>query len=479
MADSKSPTSSPAPTGPRVGEHAIVIGASVAGLLAARVLSDSYDRVTVLDRDTLPEGLTENRRAVPQGYHAHGLQLGGQAALEELLPGFMAEAISEGSAPLRPGIDMRFRIGGHDLPRVDAGAKAAVSSRPVLEGIVRRRVGAIENVAIRDRVNVVGLLDDRGRVAGVRAVGHAPGSPDETLPADLVVAASGRGGKVPAWLESMGYERPEEERVEVDIRYSSRVLKLRPGAVGDDAIILNAAYPGRARGVAALVEESGNWNVTLYGYGPDHRPPTDGEEFKAFAATVADPSFAAAIEQSEPVSEVFTHAYPAGVRRRYERMKRFPAGLLVMGDAMCSFNPIYGQGMTVAALEAVELGRCLRDGDRRLAKRFFKAASGPVEHAWKLSAGADLAMPEVDAVASLPDRLVGRYLDRFVAAAADDAALTRLFFEVTGMIAPVTKLLSPATMLRVRRVNRRHAPAGEGVVAQGTPAPAGAAAAHA
>jgi 2-polyprenyl-6-methoxyphenol hydroxylase-like FAD-dependent oxidoreductase len=466
MADSKQTTSSVTPA-PRIGEHAIVIGASVAGLLAARVLSDSYDRVTVLDRDTLPEGRLENRRAVPQGYHAHGLQLGGQAAIEDLLPGYHDEALAAGSTRFRPGLDTRFCIGGHDLARVSAGPDAVFSSRKVIEGIIRRRVGAIANVTLRDRIGVVGFVDDGGRVRGVRALDAAPGSTVLTLRADLVVAASGRGGKVRAWLESMGYDKPAEERIGVDIRYSSRILKLRDGAVGDDTLILNGAHPGRARGVAALVEEGGAWNVTLYGYGPDHRPPSDAAEFNAFAATVTDPEFAAAIEQADPVSDVFTHGYAAAVRRRYDRMKRFPEGLLVMGDAMCSFNPIYGQGMSVAALEAVELRRCLRAGDRKLAKRFFKAARRPVEQAWKLSTGADLAMPEVDEVAALPDRLVGRYFERFLAAAAHDGELTRTFINVTGLVAPMTKLLSPATMLRVRRVNRRHAAVAAAPAAQG------------
>lgn len=458
MADSTQHSSATADRAPRAGEHAIVIGASVAGLLAARVLADSYDRVTLLDRDTLPATLDEPRRAVPQGYHAHGLQFGGQVALEQLLPGFRDEVVSEGSAPLRPGLDMRFNIGGHDLPRVKIELDAAVSSRPMIEGVIRRRVAAIRNVTIRDRVAVAGLVDDGGRVGGVRTLDRAPGSVERTLRADLVVAASGRGGKVPAWLASMGYDKPAEERVAVDIMYASRRLRMRPGALGTDTIILNAARPGRARGVAALVEEGGTWNVTLYGYGPEHRPPSAAEDFVAWAATVADPEFAAEIARAEPAGPVYTHGYAAGVRRRYDRVRRFPEGLLVMGDAMCSFNPIYGQGMTVGALEAVALQRCLRTGDRKLAKRFFKAARGPVAHAWKLSSGADLAMPEVDAVAALPDRLVGRYLDRFMAAAAHDGELTRIFMEVTGMIAPVTRLLSPAAMLRVRRVNRQHAP---------------------
>jgi 2-polyprenyl-6-methoxyphenol hydroxylase-like FAD-dependent oxidoreductase len=438
-------------TAPRAGEHAIVIGASMAGLLAARVLSDSYDRVTVLDRDRLPDGVTENRKAVPQGRHAHGLQLGGQVALEDLLPGFRDETMDEGAPALRPGIDMRFKLAGNDIARTPVGETGSVASRPLIEGVVRRRVRAIENVTVVDRCGVVDLLSADGRVTGVLAQDRAPGSKPVEVRADLVVAASGRGGRVPKWLEAMGYERPAEERVDVDIMYASRNLRMRPGALGDDTIILDAAFPGRPRGVAMLADENGTWNVTLYGYGEDHRPPTDAEGFTAFAATVTDPDVAAAIAQAEPANEIATHGYPASVRRRYEKLRRFPAGLLVMGDAMCSFNPIYGQGMTVAALEAVALRDCLREGDAKLAKRFFKAAHGPVDHAWKLSTGGDLALPEIEQTAPLPDRIVNRYMERLVATAAHDEVVARTFFEVTGMLRPPTALLAPAIARRVLR----------------------------
>jgi 2-polyprenyl-6-methoxyphenol hydroxylase-like FAD-dependent oxidoreductase len=168
--------------------------------------------VTVLDRDRLPEGLTENRRAVPQGRHAHGLQLGGQVALEQLLPGFRDETMAAGAPALRPGTDMRFKLAGNDVSRAAIDIEGSVASRPLVEGIIRRRVRALANVTVRDRCGVVDLLSEDGRVTGVRACDRAPGSQEVELRADLVVAASGRGGRVPAWLEAMGYERPAEER---------------------------------------------------------------------------------------------------------------------------------------------------------------------------------------------------------------------------------------------------------------------------
>jgi 2-polyprenyl-6-methoxyphenol hydroxylase-like FAD-dependent oxidoreductase len=203
--------------------------------------------------------------------------------------------------------------------------------------------------------------------------------------------------------------------------------------------------------MALFLEEHDRWLLTLYGYGAEHRPPTDDDAFIGFAATVADPDVLTAIQEAQPLDEITTHAYPAGVRRRYERLRRFPEGLLVIGDAICSFNPIYGQGLTVAALQAEALARCLEQGERQLARRFFKAASRPVDHAWKLSTGADLALPEVDARAALPDRIVSRYIARLLPVAAHDEHVARAFIEVTGLVKPPTSLLHPAIAARVLR----------------------------
>lgn len=448
----------PAPS--RLGEHAIVVGASVAGLLAARVLSEFYGRVTVLDRDALPAGVGEGRRAVPQGKHIHGMQPGGQLALEELFPGFCAEARAAGAPPLAFGLEMRFRIGGRLLARVDLPGDYCLTSRELLEGLVRRRVRALANVALRDRCAVLGLVgggggDDGGRVAGVRARHREPGAPEATLRGDLVVAATGRGAKVAAWLEELGWPRAAEERVDVDILYASRYLRLRAGALGRDRVVLDDAHGGRPRGIAAQSVEGDRWIVTLYGYGPAHHPPRDDAGWRAFAATVADPEVVDALEAAEPLGEIDMHAFPAGVRRRYDRLERFPEGLLVIGDAMCSFNPIYGQGMSVAALEAVALRRVLLEGDRGLAERWFAAARAPVEDAWELAAGADQALPELGLHVPLRDRLANRYVDRLIAAAEHDATLARIVYDVTGMLAPPDRLLAPSTVRRVLRAVAR------------------------
>jgi len=449
-----------APRHQRIGEHALVIGGSLAGLLAARVLSDSYDRVTVLDRDTLPAGLSDHRRGIPQARHVHTLRLGGQEAVEELLPGLRDEALAAGARPMRGGTDMRVRVAGHRVSRVPVGSDYVVASRSLLEGLVRRRVRALPNVTVRDRCDVLALCAEGGRITGVRARDRAAGSEEQMLRADLVVAASGRGGRVPAWLEALGYERPGEQRVDVDIVYVSRLLRLPPGALGTDRFVLDSPSPERPRGMVMITQEGEGdcWILTLFGYGAPQHPPTDAADFNAFAATVADPDVLAAIEQAEPLDKIVTHAYPASVRRRYDRLRRFPEGLLVIGDALCSYNPVYAQGMTVATLEAAALQRCLRDGDRRLARRFFKEAGGTIEAAWRMATGADLALPQVEGRAPLPGRVINRYMEHLLTATEHDEDVARAFTEVMGMLAPPTRLLQPAIAARVLRGRMRSRP---------------------
>ncbi len=436
----------------RMGEHAVVIGASVAGLLAARSLSDAYERVTVVDRDDLPAG-PQDRRAVPQGRHAHALLPQGRIHLDRLLPGFSAEVIEAGAPTGAALEEMRFIVGGHELARASTGASSIFASRPFIEGHVRRRVRALPALEVIPRCDVLGLTASRdgGRVTGVRILRRADGSAEETVPADLVVAATGRDARVPAWLEGLGYPRPPEERLPVGVTYASRHLRLPEDALGGDKMVLVGAVPDRPRVMFLFAQEGERWILSLGGYGPEHRPPGDPDGHAAFAATVAPPEVLDAIRAAEPLDEVATHAFPVSLRRRYERLRRFPEGLLVCGDALCSFNPTYGQGMTVAAAQAVALGECLRAGQGDLARRFFAAAAAPIDHAWTLSTGADLALPVVEARRPLRVRILNAYLRRLQATAEADPVVAGAFIAVVGMREPPPALLRPAIARRVLR----------------------------
>jgi 2-polyprenyl-6-methoxyphenol hydroxylase-like FAD-dependent oxidoreductase len=438
----------------QIGDRAVVLGASMAGLLAARVLADAYTQVTVVDRDELPETPT-HRRGVPHGRHIHGLLARGQQALEELLPGLTAELVALGVPTGDMLADTRLYLSGHRLRRAHAGLVVLCASRPVLEGHVRARVRARSNLTFLDRCDVVGLAaaPDGRRVTGVRVLRRADGSAEELLGADLVVDATGRGSRTPAWLEALGYPRPPNEQVRIGLGYATRTYRLPADALDGDLAVLQAATPQHPRTGALQMLEGGRWMLTLGGILGDH-PPTDPDGFLAFARSLRFPDIYETIRDAEPLDDPVPFRFPASVRHRYERLDRFPEGLLVMGDAVASFNPIYGQGMSVAALEALTLRRHLERGVAPQPRRVFRDMARVVDAPWDIAAGGDLTFPEVQGRRTPKARLVNSYIARLHAAAADDASLASAFVRVAGLVAPPQSLLRPAVAVRVLRGSR-------------------------
>ena len=428
-----------------MGGHAIVVGGSLGGLLAASALADTYSRVTVIDRDELPEEIV-HRRAVPQGRHVHCLLPQGRVWLESLLPGIGDELVAAGAPTCDALEQLRWIVNGFELARASTGLRTILGSRPLIEGQVRRRVRALPGVELVPRCEALELVAHRRRVTGVRIVRDGL---SQTIEADLVVCATGRAAQVPAWLDALGFPQPRHERLALDVRYASRRLRLPAGALGGDRMVLVGARPGHARSLALFAQENGEWLLTLAGYGAAHRPPADDAGFAGFAATVAPPDVAHAIGDAEPLGPTVTHAFPASRRWRYDRLIGFPDGLLVVGDAISSFNPLYGQGMAVAAAHAVALRECLREGEGALARRFFAAAWQPTEDAWRLATGADLALPEVRGHRPVAVRAVNRYLRRLHAVASQDAVAAAAFTEVVTMHRRPAHLLRPALALRL------------------------------
>ena len=445
------PGSQPSPG--RVGDHAIVLGASMAGLLAARVLADAYAQVTIIDRDQLPPAGT-HRRGVPHGRHLHALLARGQQALEELFPGLTDELVAQGV----PAGDVlgngRCYLNGHRLRQTHTGLVALCASRPFLEGHVRGRVGALPNVGFLDACDILMLATTPGggRITGARVRRRADGGAEEALDADLVVDATGRGSRTPVWLEALGYSRPPTEQIRVGLGYATRTYHLPPDALGEDLGVLHGTTPEHPRGGALLRLEGGRWMVTLAGMLGDY-PPTDPDGFLAFARSLRFPDIYQAIRDGEPLDDPVGFRFPASVRHRYERLPRFPDGLLVVGDAVCSFNPIYGQGMTVAALEALALRRHLRRGVVPQPRRWFRDPARVVDLAWDIAVGGDLVFPGVQGRRTAKVRLVNAYLGRLHAAAAHDADLASAFMCVAGLVAPPRSLLRPGVAVRVLRAS--------------------------
>jgi 2-polyprenyl-6-methoxyphenol hydroxylase-like FAD-dependent oxidoreductase len=433
----------------QIGEHAVVVGASMAGLMAAQVLADAYGHVTVIDRDELPE-TPMHRRGIPHGRHLHALAARGQHAMEELFPGLTAELVADGAPSGDLLADGRLYFSGHRLRRAVSGAVLLCASRPLLEHHVRARVRTLPNVVVLDRCDVVGLATsaDGRRVVGARLLRRADGSAEELVEADLVVDASGRASRTPAWLEALGCARPETDQVRIGLGYATRTYRLPADALSGDLAVVDAATPGNPRTGALLQLEDDRWMVTLAGILGDH-PPTDPDGFLTFARSLRFPDIHQAICHGVPLDDPIPFRFPVSVRHRYERLRHVPDGLLVTGDAVASFNPIYGQGMSVAALEALTLRRHLTLGAEPPPRRWFRDLARLVDVPWDMAAGGDLAFPGVEGRRSIRHRLVSTYLPRLHAAAARDAVLASAFVRVVGLLSPPQTLLRPDIGARV------------------------------
>lgn len=438
-----------------LGDRAVVLGGSIAGLVAARVLADAYAEVVVVERDELPHAAA-HRRGVPQSRHIHGLLARGQQAMEELFDGLTAELVDLGAPAGDMLEDVRAYFGGHRLQPGPSGLVSLQASRPMLEACLRARVRTLASVEIMDRCDVAGLTTtpDRGRVTGARVVRRLDGSAEQALTADLVVDATGRGSRTPAWLEMLGYPRPPVERVRIGIGYASRTYRLVPELLDGDLGILNAPTPDHPRGGALAAMENDRFIVTLFGILGDY-PPTDPEGFADFAATLQFPDINQALCKAQPLDVPVPFRYPASERHRYERLSRFPEGLLVMGDAVCTFNPIYGQGMSVVALQALALRAHLQQEARPHPVRFFRQIGRIIDVPWNMATGGDLAYPEVVGQRTTQMRLLNGYLARLHAGAAHDPQLGRAFLRVAGLIDPPQSLLAPGVAARVLRAGLR------------------------
>jgi 2-polyprenyl-6-methoxyphenol hydroxylase-like FAD-dependent oxidoreductase len=434
----------------RIGERAVVIGASMAGLLAARALADFYGTVTLVERDVFPVSDIP-RKGVPQGRHAHGLLARGRSVIERFFPGWTDEVVASGGVRGDIAGDVNWVGHGVTIKSAPSDLIGLLASRPVLEGHVRRRLLALPNVRAVENCAVQGLTAsaDNAAIKGVRV---KAGNVEQVIEADLVVDASGRGSLSPAWLESLGYIRPEEERIEIGIGYTTRLYRRSPGDLnGKLAVVVAGSGPNWRNGVV-LYQTEDRWIVSIGGFFGDHAPDDD-LLFAAYAGSLPTPEIYNIVADAEPLSDFVSYSYPANLRRRYEKLTDFPRGYLVIGDAVCSFNPVYGQGMTVAAQEAALLQQCLEQGDSDLARRFFAIATDAIDIPWDIAVGNDLRHPKVQGVRSLKMRFINWYIGKLHLAARDDAVLATAFLRVANLEAPPTLLLSPTNLLRVIRGN--------------------------
>lgn len=422
--------------------HAVVVGGSVAGLLAVAALARHAERVTLVERDRYPDR-PEPRKGVPQSKHTHLLLESGLVAMERFLPGLGDDLVAAGALRVRSPTDYLQHMRGRWLGRWPVSATTVCLTRPLLEHVVRERVLAHPGVTAVQGTDVVGLTGSADQVTGVRlrergTAGDASGS--TVLAADLVVDASGRSSRMPEWLAELGAGRPAEERVESGIGYVSRVYRDRSVGTLTDARILYLI--GETIGaVVAPVEPAGTYMIT-FATPRGEALPTASDAFEAMADRQPHPVLRHWIDNAEPVSPVFGFLRTENVRRAYDRV--VPDGLLVTGDALCALNPVFGQGMSTAALDAVALDESLAAG--RSGRRAQTALLAASAQAWAISTGADKARPDVTgnaAARSLGDRVTSWYLGRIQQRCGVNREVQTTFRRVLGLMAPTTDLFRP------------------------------------
>jgi 2-polyprenyl-6-methoxyphenol hydroxylase-like FAD-dependent oxidoreductase len=437
--------------GDETGTRAVVLGGSIAGLFAARVLADVYDEVRIVDRDVLV-GADGPRRHAPQGRHINGLLARGHQVMEELFPGITAQLVDYGVPLGDLSGSCRWYFAGRRLKQQHGNLVTLAATRPVLERHIRQRVQAIPHVVFDERHDILGLetTPDRGRVTGVQVQRHGRDTA-EVIRADLVVDATGRGSRVPVWLEQLGYPRVREDRQKVDLVYVTQHYRLRDGAdpFQGDVAINPVAYPGLPRGAVFVLTDGGRLELTTYGLHGNH-PPTEQAAFYQWVKTLPAPDVYEAIQHADPLDEPVAFRFPTTIRRRYENLERFPDGLLLTGDAVTCFNPVYAQGMSVAALGALTMRQHLHSGADPVPLDYFRdLARDVIDQPWQMTITVDLNFPQVEGDRPLQLRLAQTYLRLVQRAATRDGSVTAAYMRAAGLVDRPDALMRPSMLLRV------------------------------
>jgi 2-polyprenyl-6-methoxyphenol hydroxylase-like FAD-dependent oxidoreductase len=438
-----------------IARRAIVIGGSLAGMMAARVLLDHYDEVTILESDRYPGGASE-RSGVPQSKHVHVLMVRGQAILERLFPGIRASLTAADAQLIDMAADTEWLTPAGWGVRFPSSLIMLACTRDLLDWHVRLRLATHPRVRFAEETQVTGLLRNPNgtRVTGVRvrARGHDAAKICGELHADFVVDASGRRSKLPQWLVEIGYEAPDEEMVNGFLGYASRIYEAGSAARYISRIAyIQAAPPNVTRGGLVQPIEHSRYMVTLLGLGRDY-PPVDESGFLEFARSLRSPLVYEFIRDARPLSSIAGARQTENRWRHFEKLKRWPDGLVVLGDAACAFNPVYGQGITTAALGAEILDRCLRGKRRSFERKFEKELARMIEAPWLLATSEDFRVRGTEGgPPDLKTRLMHRYMDQVIQLATYDRQARLTFLKVMHMLESPSTLFRPAVLMQVVR----------------------------
>lgn len=446
---------------------ALIIGTSMAGITAARVLANHFDEVTLIDRDELPDA-PEMRNGVPQGRHIHVLLAKGQDILEGFFPGLSDELTASGAPRMTWCKDTCYFTPGGWIKRFDSGLNTNVITRPDLEWRVRRRLLENPKVKILSNRDVKTLLTsaDKTTVTGVEV--EVRGTREsEQHHADLIIDASGRNSKAPQWLAEIGYESPTETAVNANIGYATRFYEKNQDADWRVLFANARSAENNKRGAGIFDIGDNKWMVSIGGLNEDY-PPSEADQFLEFIKTITTPTVYEVLKDAKPISDVYSYRIKGSRWRHYEKLTRRPENFILVGDSVCAFNPIYGQGITVAAMEAVELDALLKNRDVKQLAGFageFQRHIGKVsiKNAWVVATGEDLRFEgtEGDSVGFV-NRLTQKYIDQYSKVAYDDEALTMAFVEVMNLKTPPTALFTPSILGRMiyKSVKALFAPTG-------------------
>jgi len=428
--------------------HAVVAGAGIAGLLAARALAEHFAEVTILEKDPSSSERAP-RPGVPQGRHLHILLPSGVEAIEGFFPGGIAELVSSGAKPFDYGMAHLY-VYGMWLPRVKTELFALAQSRPLLEQHLARWVGRIPNVRLLNQVTVGAPIFDRSarRVTGVE-FSMSGGEQKQKLEADLVVDATGRNTRLPQWLRDAGFGCVPESTVRIDLGYATGQFHVPEQLLPDSPLLYIVGPPPHQTKVGVLFQvEDGIVFGGMGGYHGDY-PPAELDGFLRFAKDLSQPHVFNALSRAEPCACIEQFRIPASIRRRYDAMHNFPDGLLPIGDAICSLDPAFGQGMSIAALEAKILSRCLarNSGPGAEFKRdYFRGANAVLDAAWDLSSRENFRYPQTTGTRPWSLSFASRYMD-FLVSARDPAVMAELYKVIT-LTAPPEIALRPRLAVR-------------------------------
>jgi 2-polyprenyl-6-methoxyphenol hydroxylase-like FAD-dependent oxidoreductase len=420
---------------------AVVVGASVAGLAAARVLSDHYGSVIIVERDELPD-TSAPRRGVPQGLHAHILAAAGLREFERLLPGFRADLISAGGTPIDIGSELYASRYNRAWPPVPSEVEFVSLTRPTLELVLRKRVAGLPPVMIRAGATVMALTGTADEVTGVLL------DSGEQIAADLVVDCTGRAGRSDRWLTDLGLPVPEQIDIKMGLGYATRLFRRGSDDLPGWKGILAMPDPPRESMVGmALPIEDDRWLVGLVGWHIDDLPGDDAS-FTATARALPDPVIGKLLDRVEPVTDPVTARLRSNHRRLFERLDRVPAGYVALGDAICSFNPSYGHGMTCAAQEAVALGTALKRHGRA-------SAASVIATPWQLAVDGDFAYPETTGPRPRGVGFRNWFATRVMLASQVSPDLKPTFFGVLQLVVPPDRLMRPRVVMKALLHGRR------------------------